>query len=168
MKIECIAAAASEKQTVWNLFQFYCYDSTEWDPDDVGSNGLYGLDSAYFSQYWLEPGWSAHLIKVDQQIAGFLLIEPTDAPGVNCAEFADLFILKKYRNQGVAKHIVRQVIVESKQPWVVTVFDDDRSAKVFWSKMFELFNFGVIRQLTDAHGRASKVYLLNEQCNGEK
>ena len=163
MNLEIVTTDSSQKKTIWNLFQLYCYDSTDWDPEDVGVSGFYALDDGYFSQYWTVPGWSAHILKMANNIVGFLLIERSDVPGVNAPEFADLFILKKYRRQGIGKEVVQRVVVTSGQPWVITVFDDDTAAKAFWSNVFKQFDLSPIRELRDPHGRAAKVYLLNDR-----
>jgi predicted acetyltransferase len=159
MPLEICVHSDQDKLVIWNLFQFYCYDTSTYDENDVESNGLYSLSESYFSQYWTESGWSAHLLSVDGSIAGFALIEPSDAVS-GAMEIADLFIMARFRRRGIAKEVVLHFMAERVVPWTVVVYDDATDAKDFWSTMFRIPAIAPTATARDPDGRQVTVYVL--------
>ncbi len=113
MQIQLIQTSAEQLPLIRNLYQFYAYESSDWEEEDVETDGRFYVHDPYLALYWQREDWSAQLILVDGFIAGFLLIERSELPGVDALEFADLFILKKYRRQGIGRALVEQVILAS-------------------------------------------------------
>jgi predicted acetyltransferase len=72
------------------------------------------------------------LLLVDGFIAGFLLIERSELPGVDALELADLFILKKYRRQGIGRALATQVLMSGEDNWLVRFYGQDEIALAFW------------------------------------
>jgi predicted acetyltransferase len=74
---------------------------------EVGADGRfadYPLDP-----YWNRSGWSADLIRVGLEIAGFILINDQTHSGLPAdRNVAETFILRKHRRQGIAQAAVRQ------------------------------------------------------------
>jgi predicted acetyltransferase len=163
MKIDVIPVGIDQRQVVRNLFQFYLYDSSDWESEDIGTDGLFYVHDPYFNQYWDTEGWSASLVKVDDAMAGFLLIERSDIPGIDAPEFADFFVLKRFRRQGVGRRVVESVIADSASAWVVNVFEEDENSNAFWHSLFRSSLFRSVRELKDPHGRQVRAYLINEQ-----
>ena len=54
--------------------------------------------------------------------------------GLDALEFADLFILKKYRRQGIGRALAQQVLSDG-QTWLVRCYPDDRVAVAFWRQV---------------------------------
>ena len=159
MPLEICAHSDQDKQVIWNLFQFYCYDTSNYDGYDVESNGLYSMSESYFSQYWTMPTWRAHLLRFDGAIAGFALIEDSDAvPGA--MEIADLFIMSRFRRRGIAKDVVLHFMTQRIVPWTVVVYDDAADAKVFWSAMFTIPAITPTETVADPDARQVAVYVL--------
>ena len=159
MELEICPHTEDHKRVIWNLFQFYCYDTSIEDACDVEESGMYSLSPAYFAQYWTLPTWSAHLLRWRGAIAGFALIEDSDAlPGA--MELADLFVLKRFRRNGVARQVVSHFMSSRDVPWTVVVFDEAAEAKHFWSAVMKLPEFRPARQVPDPDGRDVSVYVL--------
>nr|WP_315473052.1 GNAT family N-acetyltransferase [uncultured Undibacterium sp.] len=161
MPLEICAHSDQDKLTIWNLFQFYCYDTSNYDGYDVESNGLYSMSESYFSQYWTEPVWRAHVLRVDGAIAGFALIEPSDAVSGGM-EIADLFIMSRFRRRGIAKEVVLHFMTRRVVPWTVVVYDDAADAKAFWSAMFLDPAITPTSTAADPDGRQVTVYVLEK------
>ncbi len=161
MKIEIIPAGIEQRQLVRNLFQFYSYDSSDWESEDIGADGLFYIYDPYFNQYWETEGWSVSLVKVNEVIAGFLLIERSDIPSLDAPEFADFFLLKKFRRLGIGRSVVDEVIAKSTSAWVVNVFKDDKNADEFWQSLFRSSLFRSVRELEDTNDREVRTYLIN-------
>ena len=99
--LELLATEADQAPLIRNLYQFYAYETSDWEHEDVDADGRFYVHDEYLARYWEEPDWSAQLVMVEGAIAGFLLIERSEVPGLDALELADLFILKKYRRQGI-------------------------------------------------------------------
>lgn len=163
MSIQLVPATAEQLPLIRNLYQFYAYESSDWEQEDVELDGRFYVHEAYLALYWQCPGWSAQLILVEGFIAGFLLIERSEIPGVDALEFADLFILKKYRRQGIGRALVEQVILASQQPWVVSLYPQDPLGAPFWQAMLSELPFRTVQQLADADEPELLTYLINQR-----
>jgi predicted acetyltransferase len=159
MPLEICAHSDQDKQVIWNLFQFYCYDTSNYDGYDVESNGLYSMSESYFSQYWTVPTWRAHVLRYDGAIAGFALIEDSDAVS-GAMEIADLFIMSRFRRRGIAKEVVLHFMWQRIVPWTVVVYDDAIDAKAFWSGMFKIPTLAPTETVADPDARQVTVYVL--------
>lgn len=159
MTLDICLHQEEHKPVIWNLFQFYCYDTSPYDRCDVEASGFYSLSTEYFAHYWSRPTWRAHLLRWQGAIAGFALLEDSDAlPGA--MELADLFVMKRFRRHGIARQVVLHFMAERNVPWTVTVFNDAADAKAFWSSMFHLPALVPARQVPDPDGRDVTVYVL--------
>ena len=94
MSFQLIATTAEQLPLIRNLYQFYAYESSDWEQEDIEADGRFYVHDPYLALYWQRPGWSAQLILLDGFIAGFLLLERSEIAGVDAQEFADLFLLK--------------------------------------------------------------------------
>ena len=129
--VELLQTGPEHAELVRNLYQFYAYESSDWEQEDVEVDGRFYIHEPHFARYWQTPGWSASLILVDGFIAGFMLIERSELPGIEACELADLFILKKYRRQGVGLAVARQTLCEGDSDWLVRCYPADAPALAF-------------------------------------
>lgn len=76
MKIELIAATKEDQIAIQNLDRFYGYDMSRYcgflPGWETPPDGLYRCRD--FSCYWEEPDRYSFLIKVGQELAGFVLV----------------------------------------------------------------------------------------------
>jgi predicted acetyltransferase len=165
MHIQLIPASSEQLALIDNLYQFYAYESSDWEQEDVETDGRFYVCQDYLKLYWQRPGWSAQLILLEGLIAGFLLIERSEIPGVNALEFADLFILKKYRRLGIGRALVEQVIVASQQPWLLSYYRQDPLAVPFWQTLLSELAFTSVQTLATAHDPDLITYLLNARSH---
>ncbi|MFJ4391546.1 GNAT family N-acetyltransferase [Pseudomonas soli] len=131
LPVELLQTGPEHADLVRNLYQFYAYESSDWEQEDVEADGRFYLHEPHFTRYWQTPGWSASLILVDGFIAGFLLIERSELPGIDAWELADLFVLKKYRRQGVGLAVARRTLCEGQGDWLVRCYGEDAPALAF-------------------------------------
>jgi predicted acetyltransferase len=130
--LELVPTEREQMPLIRNLYQFYLYESSDWEQEDVEVDGRFYIHDEHLVRYWQEPGWSAQLLLVDGFIAGFLLIERSELPGVDALELADLFILKKYRRQGIGRALATQVLMSGEYNWLVRFYGQDEIALAFW------------------------------------
>lgn len=157
--LEILPAGLDDKTTIWNLFQFYCYDTSNYDGYDVEADGKYKMCADYFGQYWTLPRWSAYLLKIDGAPAGFALIEPSDAVE-EAQELADLFIMSRFRRRGIARQVVQHFMAQRTIPWTITTFNEGADAIAFWQQLFSMPQFQVSHTLPDPDGRDATVHVL--------
>lgn len=134
MQIELVRTTVEQLPLIANLYQYYAYESSDWEEEEVEPDGLFYLHEPHLVRYWQEPEWSAELILADGFIAGFLLIERSELAGIDALEFADLFILKKYRRQGIGRALAHQVLNRG-GTWLVRLYAQDPLAMAFWRSM---------------------------------
>lgn len=72
------------------------------------------------------------------------------AGGLAVQEFSDFFILKQYRRRGVALEVVRRVLLDSAQTWLVAMFRADAAACAFWQQAFARLPFARVEAYDDA------------------
>ena len=99
MQIELVPTTAEQLPLIANLYQYYAYESSDWEEEEVEADGRFYIHEPHLRRYWSEPQWSANLILADGCIAGFLLIERSELPGLDALEFADLFIQEGIKAQ---------------------------------------------------------------------
>ena len=61
-----------EKEILRNLMEKYRYEFSQYDDLDTNNLGLYGYD--YFDNYWTENNRFPFFIKVNNKLAGFIMI----------------------------------------------------------------------------------------------
>jgi predicted acetyltransferase len=159
MQIELVPTTADQLQLIANLYQYYAYESSDWEQEDVEPDGRFYLHQPHLARYWQEPEWSANLILADGFIAGFLLIERSELAGIDALEFADLFILKKYRRQGIARALTQQVLSRG-GTWLVRFYGEDELAVAFWRQMLAELPLGS-RQVWPEDDPELISYLIN-------
>lgn len=130
MSIELVPASAEQLPLIRNLYQFYAYESSDWEQEDVEIDGRFYVHEPHLQRYWQDEGWSALLILVDGFIAGFLLLERCDDPSVAEMEFADLFVLRKYRRLGIGRAVLQQVVSDGRT-WLACCYEQDELASTF-------------------------------------
>ncbi len=138
MSVTLRLANPTDQGTVENLLQLYFYDYHQTICDDPGElmdqQGYYNL--GYPLAPYLAPGatdrW-AHLIMVDDRLAGFALINTRlihhDPPGRFIDEF---FVHGCYRRQGVGTDAARAVLDEYRGRWEICTMARNQRAVAFW------------------------------------
>ncbi|MBD9415662.1 GNAT family N-acetyltransferase [Pseudomonas sp. PDM16] len=132
MQIELVPTTAEQLPLIANLYQYYAYESSDWEEEDVETDGRFYLHEPHLARYWQEPDWSANLILADGFIAGFLLIERSELAGIDALEFADLFVLKRYRRHGIGRALSERVLCSGDEAWLVRFHPQDNIAAAFW------------------------------------
>ncbi|WP_102047875.1 GNAT family N-acetyltransferase [Pseudomonas sp. MF4836] len=135
--VELIQTGPENAELIRNLYQFYAYESSDWEQEDVEPDGRFYIHEEHLARYWQEPQWSANLLLVDGYIAGFLLIEGSELPGLNALELADLFILKRYRRKGIGRALATQVLTSGESNWLVRFYDQDEASQAFWRAVLD-------------------------------
>lgn len=168
MKIELIPMQPSHLDALLNLWQYYQLESSVRDGLDVDSAGRFETPTDLFEQTLnAEITTKAYLVNCDAAVAGFLLTDPAEVEGRAMTEFADLFILPRYRGRGVATSVIEQIILASNKPWLIAVFRNDPAALAFWHSAFARLPFASVREIDPPEAPAFHEFVVQEGCAGE-
>jgi len=135
MKVEVSPAELGEKAVLRNLLELYRYDSSEFDGSEIGQGGLYGYD--YLDHYWTEADRHPFLIRVDGQLAGFVLVNRHNylADHHDAHAIAEFFVMRKYRRRGVGEKVAVQIFQLFPGKWEVAELAENLPAQRFWRKV---------------------------------
>jgi chloramphenicol 3-O phosphotransferase len=144
MKITLCPAAKKDKKIIQNLGRFYVYEMSRYCgflPNwETPSNGLFACID--LSSYCEEPDRHAFLIKVDDELAGFVLINKVGStPDVdwNVGEF---FVISKFQGKGVGRYAANQVFDQFPGTWETTQIPQNKAAIDFWTKVVNEYSHG--------------------------
>jgi predicted acetyltransferase/RimJ/RimL family protein N-acetyltransferase len=144
-KISIIKATLDDYPCIQNMARFYVYDlsrecgsiSSDWAmPED----GLY--ESFDFKNYFEEPSRKAFLVKVYDEIAGFVLLNQATESSANTWNIGEFFIIAKFQGVGIAHQVAKQIWNMHPSRWEVSVIPSNKSALNFWEKSISEFTYG--------------------------
>jgi predicted acetyltransferase len=144
LKIEL--ASADQAPILANLFQLYFHELSDFLDEDVDEDGLF---DAWDEGVFTTNGSRAYLLRVGENLAGFLVVETAQTPLGDMTEFADIFLLRRYRRQGFALEVVKRVMLQASHPWLVAIFRADVKALAFWHSAFERLPFAKVQSFND-------------------
>ena len=123
------------------LIELYEYDFTEYDHRDVDEDGLFRY--RYLPHYWRESDRHPLLIRADEKIAGFILVNSH----VVCAEpgsksIAEYFVMRAYRRRGVGREAACIVFDRFPGRWEVRQTATNIPAQAFWRSVVNDYTGG--------------------------
>ena len=128
-----IPATLVDYPTIQNMARFYVYDRTKYMGWECPEDGLF--ECIDFKHYFENPKKKAFLIRVDKEIAGFVLLDKEhllEAVDWNMGEF---FVLAKFQGKGVAYKAAKQIFTDYPGKWSVAVMPENIRALNFWRKV---------------------------------
>lgn len=124
---------------VYDLSRYCGFESDEYDWS-LPQDGLYKATD--YKKYFTSPDRKAYLIKVNNEIAGFVLLNKigtTDKLDWNMAEF---FITARFQNKGIGKQVAQQIWQMHQGLWEVSALPENKSAITFWRNAINEFTRG--------------------------
>jgi predicted acetyltransferase len=134
MDILIVPVSKDEKEILRNLIEKYDYEFSQYHKRDVNDLGLY--DNDYIINSLTENNSFAYFIKVDNKLAGFVMVN--DCPIINLETnytMADFFVLYKYRKTGVGTFVVKSIFEKYKGKWGIMYHPKNIPSKKFWNKV---------------------------------
>jgi len=139
----------SDYPMIQNMARFYVYDlskecghiSDDWC---LPADGLF--ESFDFKNYFEESSQKAYLVKVYDDVAGFILLNQAVTckdSGWNVGEF---FILGRYQGQGVGRIAAEKAWRLNPGKWEVSVIPENISALRFWENTISTFTCHVFEK----------------------
>lgn len=148
MNVKLKLVQLEEREILSNLLEKYDYEFSQYDNRDVNKLGLYGYQ--YLDYYWTEKNRWAYFILVDENLAGFVMIN--DFPEVDDREtdfqMAEFFVMYKYRRKGVGLQAVYKVLDMHRGRWQLKRHPKNLSSVYFWNKVIEKYTNGNYELIT--------------------
>lgn len=140
----------SQKQILRNLMELYQYDFSESNNSDVNDLGLY--DYEYLDNYWTEENRFPYFIKVNEKLAGFVLIMKTGETdkGINRYWMSEFFVLRKYRKLGIGKIASFKIFDLFKGEWYIGETNENIPAQNFWRKVIREYTNNNFQELNQS------------------
>ena len=142
-------ATADEKPILRQLLELYEYDFSEFERTDVGPHGFYGY--RYLDHYWTEPDRHPYLIRVDGNLAGFVLVNRHTVSGEDRWSVAEFFVMRKYRGRGVGALTAASVFDLHPGAWEVMQVASHPGSTAFWRRVIGRYTGG---KYEERHGDA--------------
>jgi predicted acetyltransferase len=136
-EIKLQIATLYDMPTVLNMANLYRYDLSEfmaWSVEADGMHRCYGLED-----YWKHNNLP-FIIYVDNELAGFLLVETFTEDASRDYEIGEFFILRKFRRSGIATKVCLELFDRFKGRWVVSQLAPNKPAIDFWHKILSLYS----------------------------
>ena len=148
-KLEIRIAEIKEKPIIQNLARFYIYDLSEYQKRKIPEDGLF--EDEDYLRYWKEDGFSPYLIKSENELAGFALIDQGGSSENIDHQVGEFFILRKFRGTGLANLAAREIFRLKPGNWEVMALVNNIPAIKFWEKSIADFSSGRYTKSAEFH-----------------
>ena len=128
-------ARGQDLDCIENMMQFYNYDLSQWYPIDFDSNGLYKLRPK--AQYWANPRTCPFLIRVNESLAGFAVVDDEVVNPESAYSLGYFFVAKRYRRHGIATAAFSALLPRFPGAWEIYHLAQNEAAARFWPSAFE-------------------------------
>jgi predicted acetyltransferase len=124
------------------MARFYLYDiskscgfiSKDWACPE---NGLYECDD--FKSYFENPTSRCYLIRMEKELAGFVLLDKAGKNPKTDWNMGQFFILGKFQGKGIARQVANDIWKLYPGLWEVSVIPENVKALAFWRKAISIF-----------------------------
>lgn len=125
MKLEIRLAAKAEKSIISAFMAEYFAEMRAYEETDD--------DYPYFDLYWSEANRWPYLISFEGKDIGFAFINNWSPSGKGTDySFAEFFILKAYRKQGLARYAAAEILQMHNGFWELRIAPKNTTALHFW------------------------------------
>jgi len=142
MIVELIHVKINDKLTLKSLLELYDSEPNDYEEDDEGEQEPY--EYKYLEHYFKEKDWLAYFIMVDDDYAGFVMINPMPEVSDILTDYSlsEFFVIPKYRRCGVGKLAVYKILDMYKGKWQLTRDPRDKNSVPFWNKVINEYTNG--------------------------
>ncbi len=140
-----VPATLADYPTIQNIGRFYVYDMSRYcgfisDEWNIPANGLY--ECMDFKSYFEDPTREPYLVKVGDELAGFVLLDREGTSPETQWNMGEFFILAKFQGKGIGADVARQIWLQHPGFWEVTVIPENKKPHQFWRKTISDFTNG--------------------------
>ena len=158
MNIKIAEASLRDKPIIKNMLQLYIHDFSEFDGYELNEDGYYNYD--YLDEYWTEKDRYPFIIRFNDKIAGFVLINGYSVMIKNALTIAEFFILRKYRRQGIGKKAAFMIFETFPSKWEVRQTKNNIAGQHFWKNVIRDYTGGSFQEYENADGGDGPVQIF--------
>jgi predicted acetyltransferase len=141
MNIAIEEITIDEKEVLRNLLEKYNYEFSQYENRDINKLGLYGYK--YLDNYWTEENRFPFFIKVDNKLAGFIMINGYPENNIKTSyAISEFFIMYKYRRRGIGKYAVNYILNKFKGKWQLKYHPNNIVSEKFWISVINDYTEG--------------------------
>lgn len=137
--VKLVDVKEKDKQKLWNVLQKYLYEITCYYDDKLDNDGNYRY--RYFDNYFTEDNRFAKFVYVDDELAGFILVNDHSFNGdridYGIAEFT---IFPKFRGGDVAETAFLELTKGRVGKWQLKYIKSNVRGMKFWQKVTARYN----------------------------
>ena len=129
MSVQISLAAPAERAPLFRMLELYQHDLSHiWD-QDVDAAGEYGYA---LDRFWNAPGNWPYMFRVNNQLAGFALVDTRVKLPDGDFWMDQFFVMKKYRGKGVGAAAAKAVFDSHVGRWQIGQMPENDTARNFW------------------------------------
>jgi len=137
-KPELIKATLADYPVIQNLARFYAYDMSRDCGQDLKGwefpkDGLY--EGPDFKKYFESSSNHPFILKVEGELAGFVLINKLEIMPEVDWNIGEFFIVAKFQRSGIGKKVAKQIFDQFPGEWSVGAIPQNVKALNFWRKL---------------------------------
>lgn len=143
-KITLVPASSEARATIQNLGRFYVYEMSRhcgflptWE---TPSNGLF--ECIDLGSYCENPDRHAFVVKVDDELAGFVLINKVGSTPEVDWNIGEFFIVSKFQGKGVGSYVAEQIFNQFPGVWETSQIPENTAAIKFWDRVVSRYSHG--------------------------
>lgn len=148
-----LAPIEPEQATVLaRLMQLYAHDFSDFMPLEIGDDGAFAAPDV--ARYFGAPIFHPFFIKMDGRLAGFVIVAEESRLGNLEAplDLAELFVLRRYRGQGVGRAAAEAIFSRFRGKWEVRQVARNAPATAFWRRVIDRYTGGAFtEEIVDDH-----------------
>jgi len=135
--IKIVAASLEDYSLIQNMARFYVYDISRYCGNisagwALPNDGLY--ESFDFKNYFEDPSRKAFRITVNQEQAGFILLNQVVIFSDSKWNVDEFFIIAKFQRCGIGRQVATMLWDMYSGSWEVSVIPENKPAVLFWTK----------------------------------
>jgi predicted acetyltransferase len=117
--IAIIPASLEDHPVIQNMARFYVYDLARVCGWPIDADGLY--ESFDFKPYFIDQDKKSFLIKISNELAGFVLLNKHKTGQDIDWNMGEFFIISKFQNKGYGSKIAQQIWRTHSGLWEISV-----------------------------------------------
>ena len=141
-EVRLVPASMNYYSVVQNLARFYVYDishNSSGDPFfNTPDDGIF--ECFDLVNYFTEEGRYAFLVRVGEELAGFVLLHTFD-DGFDWS-MGEFYIVGKYQGQGVGCQVAKEIFRKFPGSWSLTAIPENKPAIDFWDAVISQHTCG--------------------------
>lgn len=157
MHINLVPVDLGKKDILFNLYQLYYYDFSEYTNQDLNKDGKYDLEINLFWEG--DRRWHPFFIEASGILVGFTVIlhENMDTDPDPTHVIYDFMIIKKFRRRGIGHQAAIKALNMYKANWKIAQMQVNTPAISFWRKVVKQYTKD---NYTEVVREDSKKYVL--------